>query len=174
MSFLIVRPPNVPGYLVATTCGISRHTHNTQEEAAKEKTVGPIMLLDEWSQHMAPLAHLVSINQDFQFELEPYGSAAYPLCADLISEHFTPTREKHTYLMRMCTSVHKQIWIGIWNSDKKHLHASLLQRIQVRWSEVNVATGLQIFNKNFTESLPKSDRIYIMEDRLRKILSKTQ
>ena len=98
---------------------------------------------------MAPVAHPISINQDFRFDPPPpYGSAAHPLCADLISERFTPTREQHIFdedvYFRPQTNLKMKL-----SSDKKILHANLFQRIQARSSEINIATGLQTFPREF-------------------------
>ena len=115
-------------------------------KAAKE----PIMLLDEWWQHMAPVAHplLYLLIKIFGL-IRTTIWQRHTLCVQISYRSVSHQHVKSTYLARTCTWAHKQIWNWIRSSDKKLLHANLFQRIQARSSEINIATGLQTFPREF-------------------------
>ena len=94
-------------YSLETTCGISRHSLTRKGGDCWANNVAPDSMNDGRSiWRLLPISY-ISINQDFRFEhhgTAPYGRAVYPLCADLVEEHFTPTCEKHTDLTGTCSS----------------------------------------------------------------------
>ena len=72
----------------------------------------------------------------FGLILHRHMAVRHTLCVRISYRRVSHQHVNSTYLMRMCTSEHKQIWT--LSSDKKILHANLFQRIQARSSEINI------------------------------------
>ena len=125
MSFLIVRPPNVPGYL-----GWKQHVGIQEAQGWKGGDCWPIMLLDEWWRHMAPLAQTPIFFSYLLIKISVWAiwQSGTPLCVLISYQNISHQHVKSTQIWRGRV-VHKQIWIWLWIADKKISRTNLFQRI---------------------------------------------